>query len=178
MLRHGMSMADKNLPKRKVDEAHNPRTLYLVKQVQYKTWVRLEDALNPTGITTAQFRILFTLGDGKKRSSADLSRMFGVKPQTMIKQIALLEGRGLIERAAAAANKRVLEVKLTKAGTIVLEKANSLAVLLEDDIFSVLSPNELQQFRESMMKILSSLPRTDHEVAEYQLTPDVLNQPS
>ena len=72
--------------------------LYLIKQVQYKTYVRLEAALQPLGITAVQFRILATLVHGEKRSSADLSRMFGVKPQTMIKQIAILESDGTIER--------------------------------------------------------------------------------
>jgi hypothetical protein len=74
------------------------RTLYLVKQVQYKTFLRLEAALQPLGVTTTQFRILAALARGDKRSSAELSRMFGVKPQTMIKQIVSLEGSGLIER--------------------------------------------------------------------------------
>ena len=42
--------------------------------------------------------------------------MFGVKPQTMIKQIAILESNGMIERYLAKGNKRVLEVLLTEAG--------------------------------------------------------------
>ena len=164
-----------------VDAAHSPRTLYLVKQVQYKTYVRLEDALASTGITTAQFRILFTLAQRAKRSSAELSRMFGVKPQTMIKQIAILEARGLIGRAVAPSNKRVLEVELTPEGTRVLADANAHAIALEDDIFGVLSAAELDQYRATMIKLLGSLPRTDHEADEYQLTREAMhevNQPS
>ncbi len=96
--------------------APQPRMLYLIKQVQYKTYVRLEAALQPLGVTAAQFRILATLSHGEKRSSAELSRMFGVKPQTMIKQIAILENNGMIERNLAKGNKRVLEVALTESG--------------------------------------------------------------
>ena len=59
------------------------RTLYLVKQVQYKTFLRLEAALQPLGVTATQFRILTALSRGGKRSSAELSRLFGVKPQTI-----------------------------------------------------------------------------------------------
>ena len=43
------------------------RTLYLVKQVQYKTFLRLEAALQPLGVTTTQFRILTALSRGDKR---------------------------------------------------------------------------------------------------------------
>jgi DNA-binding MarR family transcriptional regulator len=92
-----------------------PRTLYLIKQLQYKTYVRLEDALRPLGITSAQFRIMTTLRDHARRSSAELSRMFGVKPQTIIKQIAILENRGLVARSVAANNKRVLSNLAKKA---------------------------------------------------------------
>lgn len=170
-------MADETGGPARVDEAHTPRTLYLVKQVQYKTFVRLEEALAPTGITTARFRILFTLAERAKRSSAELARMFGVKPQTMIKQIAILEARGLIRRAAAADNKRVLEVELTDEGSRALDGSRSRAIALEDEIFSVLGAEELKQFRATMMKLLDSLPRTTHEVDEYQLTREALNQP-
>jgi DNA-binding MarR family transcriptional regulator len=158
------------------DARHLPRTLYLIKQVQYKTYVRLEDALAPSGITTAQFRILFTLAHRTRRSSAELSRMFGVKPQTMIKQIAILEAGGLIGRAMAPSNKRVLEVELTEQGTRVLAEANARAIALEDEIFSVLSPEELDQYRAAMIKLLGNLPQTDHEAGEYQLTREAMHE--
>lgn len=167
-------MAEKKAVLSSTDAAHAPRTLYLVKQVQYKTYVRLEDALAPTGITTAQFRIMFTLARRTKRSSAELSRMFGVKPQTMIKQIAILEARGLIGRANAPSNKRVLEVELTAEGERVLTDANRRAIAVEDDIFSVLLPTELEQYRATMIKLLGNLPQTDHEAGEYQLTRDAI----
>ena len=72
------------------------RTLYLTKQTQYKTFLRLEAELQQLGVTTTQFRILTTLSHGGNFSSAKLSRMFGVKPQTMIKQIAIMESNGEI----------------------------------------------------------------------------------
>lgn len=169
-------MAEKKTGTQLADAAHSPRTLYLVKQVQYKTFVRLEDALASTGITTAQFRIMFTLAQRAKRSSAELSRMFGVKPQTMIKQIAILESRGLIGRAVAPSNKRVLEVELTDEGSRVLADANARAIALEDDIFSVLSRTEIDQYRATMIKLLGNLPQTDHEADEYQLTREAMHE--
>jgi len=134
-----------------------PRTLYLIKQVQYKTYVRLEAALQPLGITAVQFRILATLAPGEKRSSADLSRMFGVKPQTTIKQIAILENTGMIERKVAKGNRRVLEVSLTDAGRSALRACDKTAAAVEDDIFAALEPGELDDYRALMMKLLASL---------------------
>lgn len=134
-----------------------PRTLYLIKRVQYKTFLRLEAALQPLGITTTQFRILTTLSHGGRHSSAGLSRMFGVKPQTMIKQIAILEGAGLIERSLAKGSKRVLEVSMTEAGRSALRACDKAATAVEASIFSLFEPGELETYRALMQKLLAGL---------------------
>jgi DNA-binding MarR family transcriptional regulator len=133
------------------------RTLYLVKQVQYKTFLRLEAALQPLGVTTTQFRILTTLSRGDKRSSAKLSRMFGVKPQTMIKQIVHLESNGLIERNLAKGSKRVLEVSMTEAGRLALRACDKAATAVEAAIFSSFAPGELETYRVLMEKVLAGM---------------------
>lgn len=156
---------------------HRTRTLYLIKQLQYKTYVRLEDALRPLGITSAQFRIMITLHDHAGRSSAELSRMFGVKPQTMIKQIAILENRGLVTRAVAESNKRVLEVELSEEGERVLAKATAEAAALDKKVFAVLGAEEFEQYRATTLKLLQSLDKTDHEAEEYELVPGQLKRP-
>lgn len=134
-----------------------PRTLYLVKRVQYKTFLRLEAALQPLGVTTTQFRILTTLSHGGKFSSAKLSRMFAVKPQTMIKQIASLESDGLIERQLAKGSKRVLEVTMTDAGRAALRACDKAATAVEAEIFACFAPGELETYRALMQKLLASL---------------------
>jgi DNA-binding MarR family transcriptional regulator len=141
------------------------RTLYLVKQVQYKTFLRLEAALQPLGITTTQFRILTALSRGdNKRSSAELSRIFGVKPQTMIKQIVSLEGNGLIERNLAKGSKRVLEVSMTEAGRAALRACDKAATAVETAIFSCFGPGELDAYRALMEKVLAGL----HDIPDDQ----------
>ncbi|HEY5757402.1 MAG TPA: MarR family transcriptional regulator [Steroidobacter sp.] len=140
------------------------RTLYLVKQVQYKTFLRLEAALQPLGVTTTQFRILAALARGDKRSSAELSRMFGVKPQTMIKQIVSLEGSGLIERNLAKGSLRVLEVSMTEAGRLALRACDKAATAVESAIFSCFGPGELETYRTLMEKVLASL----HDIPDDQ----------
>jgi DNA-binding MarR family transcriptional regulator len=136
-----------------------PRTLYLIKQVQYKTFLRLEAALQPLGVTTTQFRILTTLSHLEKRSSAQLSRMFGVKPQTMIKQVTILENNGLIERKLGKGNKRVLEVTMTDAGRVLLRSCDQAATAVEEAIFASFEPGELKTYRALMQKLLASVRR-------------------
>ena len=141
-----------------------PRTLYLIKRVQYKTFLRLEAELQPLGVTTTQFRILTTLSHGGKYSSAKLSRMFGVKPQTMIKQIANLESNGLIERNLAKGSKRVLEVTMTEAGRAALRACDKASTAVEATLFASFGPGELETYRALMEKLLASMRRIPSEV--------------
>lgn len=139
--------------------------LHLVKQVQYKAYVRLESVLNPFDVTAVQFRILTTLSTKPDMSSAELARLYGVKPQTMIKQIALLETKGLIERRVSDANKRLLKVRLTETGTATLKQLQKDTRALERQLLSPLDAGEQEALRGFLVRLLESLSIVDDEQA-------------
>jgi DNA-binding MarR family transcriptional regulator len=149
--------------------------LHLVKQVQYKAYVRLESVLNPFDVTAVQFRILTTLSTRPDLSSAELARLYDVKPQTMIKQIALLEAKGLIERRVSDANKRLLEVRLTERGTTTLKQVQKDSRALERQLLSPLDDDEQAVLRDQLSRLLASLSQNDHgrdEAEIEELTPE------
>ncbi|MHB9879258.1 MarR family winged helix-turn-helix transcriptional regulator [Pacificimonas sp. ICDLI1SI03] len=131
--------------------------LHLVKQVQYKAYVRLEDVFQPLGITAVQFRLLTTLSTMPGTSSAELARLYDVKPQTMIKQIAMLENKELIERRVSDTNKRRLELRLTQAGADTLAECRRDSRAIERDILKILSAEEQRDLRRSLTRLLNSL---------------------
>ena len=131
--------------------------LNLVKQVQYKAYVRLESVFQPLGVTAVQFRILMTLGSRPSISSAELARLYDVKPQTMIKQIALLEAKGLIGRQTSATNKRLLELTLTAEGQACLNLCETGAEAMERTLLDPLSQAEQDQLREMLLKLQASM---------------------
>ncbi|MEJ0023535.1 MAG: MarR family transcriptional regulator [Alphaproteobacteria bacterium] len=152
--------------KPRTESATEPRTLSLIKQVQYAAYVRLERALEPLGVTALQFRILSTLEHREKLSSADLARAYNVKPQTMIKQIILLESKKLIRRRTGAANKRVLEVEMTARGRDLLRACAENGDELEAELLEPFSVGERALYRELLTKVLDRLDDMD-------ATPDV-----
>ncbi|ODP36289.1 MarR family winged helix-turn-helix transcriptional regulator [Sphingomonas turrisvirgatae] len=135
--------------------------LHLVKQVQYKAYVRLETVLSPFDVTAVQFRILTTLSTRPDLSSAELARLYDVKPQTMIKQIALLEAKGLIERRVSDSNKRLLEVRLTERGATTLKQVQKDSRALERQLLSALDEGEQDVLRDHLHRLLVSLDQTD-----------------
>lgn len=150
--------------------------LHLVKQVQYKAYVRLEAVLNPFDVTAVQFRILTTLSTRPDMSSAELARLYDVKPQTMIKQIALLETKGLIERRVSDTNKRLLEVRLTDTGGATLKQLQKDTRALERQLLNTLDGDEQAALRSYLVRLLDSLSVADEEPADgddiEELTPE------
>lgn len=149
--------------------------LHLVKQVQYKAYVRLESVLNPSDVTAVQFRILTTLSSRPDLSSAELARLYDVKPQTMIKQIALLETKGLIERRVSEANKRLLEVRLTARGAATLKQVQKDTRALEQALLGSLNAEEQLVLRDYLSRLLASLGQSDgaaDDRAIEELTPE------
>lgn len=143
--------------------------LHLVKQVQYRAYVRLESVLNPLGVTAVQFRILTTLSSRPKLSSAELARLYDVKPQTMIKQIALLEAKGLIGREVSKANKRLLELSLTPSGAAALKQLQKDTKALEAELLSPLDPDEQAELRAYLFCLLDALTASGAQGAEGEI---------
>ena len=146
--------------------------LHLVKQVQYKAYVRLESVLNPLGVTAVQFRILTTLSTRPYMSSAELARLYDVKPQTMIKQIALLESKGLIDRRTSDNNKRLLELSMTKTGASALKQLQKDSRALERELLKTLNADEQDALRGYLFRLLDSLsatsaPEGDDDLEEF-----------
>lgn len=140
-------------------DASEPSILHLVKQVQYRAYVRLEAVFQPLGITAAQFRILTTLSTRPTLTSADLARIYDVKPQTMIKQVALLEGKGLIQRRESSANRRLLELTLSDEGRQCLDRCQSEARRLEAEILAPLAAAEQGVLRNALSRLNEAMGR-------------------
>lgn len=137
------------------DRAHAP-TLALMKQVQYRSYLLLERALEPLGVSAVQFRILTTLKQRQRISSAELARLYDVRPQTMFKQVALLESRGFIRRDVSEANKRILELELSPLGESTLTECAAHAAAVEKSLFTDFTAGELGMYRELMTRMLTS----------------------
>ena len=140
-------------------DMNGPLLLYLIKNVQLKSSMLLGAALEPFGVTAVQFRVLAEINQHKNMSSAALSRLFDVRPQTMNKQIAQLEALGLIARTVSAQNQRVLEMSLTAAGRRTLRECYDEALKLEQELFGSFSKTRRDDFRACLLELLRRMDR-------------------
>lgn len=150
-----MSGARKKTASPKATEG--PLLLYLIKHVQMKSSMRLGGALEPYGVTAVQFRVLAEINHHSHMSSAELSRLFDVRPQTMNKQIAQLEALGLIKRTVSSENRRVLDMSLTALGRRTLRTCSQEAQKLEKELFRSFSAQQKNAFRTCLYELLRSM---------------------
>ena len=137
------------------------RTIYLIKRAQFASHLRLEDTLKPFRLTAAQYMVMSVLGHRGQLSSAQLSRRFSVKPQSMFKLITTLERKGLIARKEVDRDRRTLMVSLTSAGRRLLAQCDDAVDALEADMLKEFSPAQLKQFRASLTKVVNDTQRTN-----------------
>jgi DNA-binding MarR family transcriptional regulator len=138
--------------------ATSARTVYLIRRVQFASYLRLEQAVGRLNLTTAQYMVLSMLGHRQPLSSADLSRRFAVTPQTMFKLIATLKRHGLVALKGMNGDRRSLQITLTRAGHRVLAASETAVDALEADLFRGFSRMQLAQFRRYLVKYLADNP--------------------
>ena len=134
------------------------RTVYLIRRVQFASYLRLDETVGRLHLTTAQYMVLSMLGHRQPLSSADLSRRFSVKPQTMFKLIATLKRGGLVSLKGMNGDRRSLQITLTRSGRAVLKTSEAAVDRLEAELFRNFSKAQLAQFRRHLVKYLVDNP--------------------
>ncbi len=131
--------------------------IYLLARIFYVMRQRSEDSLRPHNLTPMQFTILHSLKSWDGLSSAELSRRFGVTPQTMGEMIGNLERRALIARVQDPANRRALKLSLTDAGGRALDICESAMQGVEAEMFEDMSSRDLEALRGRMIGLHNHL---------------------
>ena len=126
------------------EQTTTARTIYLIKRAQFATHLKLEKTLRPFRLTVAQYMVMSMIGHSGQLSSAQLSRRFSVKPQSMFKLIASLERKALIARKEVDGDRRTLMVSLAPAGRRVLAACEEAVDALEADLLKDFSPAQIR----------------------------------
>ncbi|MBK1784643.1 MarR family winged helix-turn-helix transcriptional regulator [Prauserella cavernicola] len=129
---------------------HEVRTAYLVKRLEQAVRGHLESVLRPHGLTTAQYTALTTLRGQPGQSSAQLARRSFVSAQTMQELVTSLQRRGLVDKAPAPGNRRVLHVSLTDQGEQALAELDDEVDALEREMLADLDEAQVEALRQAL----------------------------
>ena len=115
----------------------------LIKSVLQGYRSRLDEELQPHGITTSQLRMLWVVEENPAVSGAKVARICSVTPQSGQATLAVMEANGWIRRRASDASERVLVSELTVSGRKVLARGKSIAEGLNRRLWKGIGEREL-----------------------------------
>ncbi len=132
------------------------RAFFYVQQLELLVRRRIDECLQPEGITAGQYMALNLIVHHEPASSADLARRAGITAQSMGEFIKVLESKGLIARNGDPVNRRVIQVTSTPIGKKALFQCESRVDQAEREFFDCLSGEEVANLRFLMSRVRSA----------------------
>ncbi|MEZ3160950.1 MarR family transcriptional regulator [Microbacterium sp. BWT-B31] len=114
-------------------------------------------ALRPHGVTVPQYVTLMALHILPGQSIAQLARTASLTPQTMSTILGNLENKKLVTRDHSPSHTRIVLLNLTDEGHRVALAADEAAHEIEQQITDAFPPQELEQTRTVLGKIVEIL---------------------
>lgn len=106
-------------------------------------------------ITIAEWRVIAHLAQNKNVSVREVHERVDMDKSKVSRAAATLESAGLIEKRIAGADKRLVELQLTRKGRKVFSEIEPLALAYEKDLLAELSGKEQAALRSIVNKLLA-----------------------
>jgi len=129
------------------------RTTWAMKCAMSERLVRL-------GVSMAQFHIAVTLQRNGVMTMGRLADLLGVSLSNASGLIDRLEERGYVERTRVPEDRRIVMVRVTDAGTRLIEQNDALSDELMRNVLGRLSPDELPAIARATADVRAALEAT------------------
>ena len=109
------------------------------------------------GITIAEWRVIAHLADRDRISVREIYEKVDLDKSKISRAATRLEAAGLIEKRVAAADRRLVELRLSRKGRRLFQQIEPLALDYEEGLLSVLEPGERAAFVGALDKLLEAV---------------------
>ncbi len=131
----------------------NQTTGFLVVRTARSMKKTLDARLAPFGITTSQHIILSTLAQDDGLSLSEIGKRVYLDKPAITGLADRLEKDGMVRRKRIPSDRRVIKLWLTDKGRKLLNQFEEVVAQTDEDLMQVLSPDEIQMFRELLERI-------------------------
>ena len=134
-----------------------------VKSLEQELSGAKDAVLRPMGVTVPQYTALLVINDEPGISGAELARRCLVTPQTMTTVLGNLTLKGYIERRSVPGQGRAMETTITAAGKRILAKADKEVLAVEKTLAGTMAAKDQATFAKLLDQ--ARAPFTKEEVA-------------
>jgi MarR family 2-MHQ and catechol resistance regulon transcriptional repressor len=120
-------------------------------------WRKLvENRISALGLVYGEFRVLWVVGDSGTCSMVKLAKEQSITQAGMTSIVDRLENQKLIERIPCKTDRRVINIRITRKGRSLLERAFKLHQQLFEKATHDLTRQEIKQLVSTLNKMLAS----------------------
>ena len=112
------------------------------------------------GITIPEWRLIAHLVPNTKVSVREIHERVDMDKAKVSRAAAQLEGAGIITKRVNPADRRLVELALTRKGRRLFEQIAPLAVAFESQLFEDFTPQETAAFQKSVARLLGKVRKT------------------
>jgi DNA-binding MarR family transcriptional regulator len=129
---------------------------YLMRRILTLMAAEVDEALEPQGLTHAQWVPLLKLHMGHASTVAELARECQLDGGAMTRLLDRLEAKGLIARVRSSEDRRVVNLELTKEGREAAKDIPKVLCKVQNAFLQGLKVEEWQQLRALLNRILDN----------------------
>lgn len=130
---------------------------YLLRRANKLNRARAEKGFTGTPLTFTQWVVLALVHSGKATSCAALARDIGHSSGAMTRLVDQLEQHGLLEREPDEADRRIIRLRITAAGTQMVSELAGRVAALWNEVLEDFEPAEVLQLITTLNKLVSRL---------------------
>jgi DNA-binding MarR family transcriptional regulator len=134
-----------------------PSVGFTLSQLGFATSSGFGQRVGALGLEPRHYAVLRTLRAGDGQSQQAVADRLQIPPSTMVSLVDHLEKEGLLERRMDAADRRTRQLRLTRSGMQVLEKAIRLGDQWEQQICAGLSQAERDQLLGLLRRVAANV---------------------
>jgi DNA-binding MarR family transcriptional regulator len=126
---------------------------YLMRQILNLATAEIDKALEPSGLTNAQWVPLIKLHMGQASTVAELARECNIDAGAMTRTLDRLEAKGLLARVRSSEDRRVVNLELTREGREAARQIPAVLCTVQNAFLQGLSVAEWQQLKDLLRRI-------------------------
>ena len=129
---------------------------YLMRQILNLATAQIDRALEPAGLTNAQWIPLFKLHMGHASTVAELARECKLDAGAMTRTLDRLEAKGLVRRVRSLEDRRVVNLELTREGREAAKHIPAVLCDVQNAFLQGLTVAEWQQLKDMLRRIVAN----------------------
>jgi DNA-binding MarR family transcriptional regulator len=129
---------------------------YLMRQILTCMSGQIDEALEPRGLTNAQWVPLLKLYMKRASTVAELARECKLDAGAMTRLLDRLEAKGLVARVRSSEDRRVVNLELTREGREAAKEIPAVLCKVQNSFLEGLSVADWQQLKDLLRRILAN----------------------